>query len=74
MVSATASTDDPACLQWLHYAEGMIMPPVNTIIVETIQLPPEQCNEVNVDQAESILAGSQADLIAVARALLYNPN
>ena len=29
---------------------------------------------VPADQAESILTGSQADLIAVARALLYNPN
>jgi len=29
-------------LQWLHYAEGMIMPPVNNYVVETILLPPER--------------------------------
>ena len=29
-------------LQWLHYAEGMIMPPMNNFVVETILLPPER--------------------------------
>src|SRR5262249_16759075 len=37
-------------LQWLHYAEGMIMPPVNTIVVETILLPAERRNQGNVDR------------------------
>ena len=32
-------------LQWLHYAEGMIMPPINNYVVETILLPPERRNE-----------------------------
>lgn len=31
-------------LQWLHYAEGMIMPPFNNYVVETILLPPERRN------------------------------
>ena len=31
-----ASAEFSTYLQWLHYAEGMIMPPVNTIVVETI--------------------------------------
>lgn len=31
-------------LQWLHYAEGMIMPPINTYVVETILLPPDRRN------------------------------
>ena len=31
-------------LQWLHYAEGMIMPPINNYVVETILLPPERSN------------------------------
>lgn len=31
-------------LQWLHYAEGMIMPPINNYVVETILLPPERRN------------------------------
>lgn len=32
-------------LQWLNYAEGMIMPPINNYVVETILLPPERRNE-----------------------------
>ena len=32
-------------LQWLHYAEGMIMPPINNYVVETILLPPDRRNE-----------------------------
>jgi glutathione S-transferase len=46
----------PAYLQWLHYAEGMIMPPVNTIVVETILLPPERRNQGNVDRATKLLS------------------
>lgn len=34
----------PVYLQWLHYAEGMIMPPVNNFVVETILLPPDRRN------------------------------
>ena len=32
-------------LQRLNYAEGMIMPPINNYVVETILLPPERRNE-----------------------------
>ena len=32
-------------LQWLNYAEGMIMPPINNYVVETVLLPPERRNE-----------------------------
>ncbi len=32
-------------LQWLHYAEGMIMPPMGNYVVETILLPPERRND-----------------------------
>ena len=42
-------------LQWFHFAEGMIMPPLNTIVVETVLLPPERKNEVNVKRATKIL-------------------
>jgi glutathione S-transferase len=31
-------------LQWLHYAEGMIMPPINNYVVETVLLPPDRRN------------------------------
>lgn len=50
-----ASGDFAAYLQWLHYAEGMIMPPVNTVVVETILLPAERRNQANVDRAVKLL-------------------
>lgn len=42
-------------LQWLHYAEGMIMPPMNTIVVETILLPPDRQSEVHAKRATKLL-------------------
>jgi len=45
----------PMYLQWLHYAEGMIMPPVNVIVVETILLPADRRNDVNVSRATKLL-------------------
>ena len=45
----------PYYLQWLHYAEGSIMGQVNTIVVETILLPPERRNDVNVKRAFKLL-------------------
>lgn len=61
-----ASSDFPAYLQWLHYAEGMIMPPINTIVVETILLQPERRNPANVDRARKLLAKT---LLAVEKGL-----
>ena len=52
------TTSDPAFatyLQWLHYAEGMIMPQVNIIVVETILLPEDRRNKVNEDRAKKLL-------------------
>ena len=43
-------------LQWFHFAEGMIMPQMNIIVVETILLPPERKNEVNVKRATNLLS------------------
>ena len=45
----------PSYLQWLHYAEGMIMPPINNYVVETILLPPERRNEENAARALKLL-------------------
>lgn len=42
-------------LQWLHYAEGMIMPPINNYVVETILLPPDRRNEDNAKRALKLL-------------------
>ena len=39
------ASDDPnfpEYLQWFHYCEGMVMPPINTIVVHTLLLPPER--------------------------------
>jgi glutathione S-transferase len=55
LLPETASPEFPVYLQWLHYAEGMIMPPVNTIMVETFFLPEERRNQVNVDRATKLL-------------------
>ncbi len=50
----------PAYLQWFHYCEGMVMPPVNTIIVQTVLLPPDRRNETTLEQAKRLLTRSLA--------------
>lgn len=45
----------PVYLQWLHYGEGMTMPPINTIVVETILLPPDRRNPDNAARATRLL-------------------
>jgi len=45
----------PTYLQWFHYCEGMVMPPVNTIIVQTVLLPPERQNKEALEQAQRLL-------------------
>ena len=45
----------PEYLQWFHYCEGMIMPPINTLTVETILLPPERRTEINVKRSTKLL-------------------
>lgn len=50
-----ASPDYASYLQWMHYAEGMIMPQINVIVVETILLPPERRNDTNVARAKKLL-------------------
>jgi len=46
----------PAYLQWFHYCEGMVMPPVNTIVVQTVLLPPDRRDETTLGQAQRLLA------------------
>jgi len=45
----------PSYLQWFHYCEGMVMPPINTIMVQTLFLPPERRNEEILGQARRLL-------------------
>lgn len=50
----------PEYLQWFHYCEGMVMPPVNTIVVQTILLPPDRRDETALGQAQKLLTKALA--------------
>ena len=54
-VPPSASSDFGTYLQWFHYAEGMIMPQVNIIVVESILLPEDRRNKVNLERATKLL-------------------
>ena len=48
----------PKYLQWFHYTEGMVMPPINTIVVHTLLLPPERRDATVLAQARKLLTRS----------------
>ena len=50
------SPDFPDYLQWFHYCEGMVMPPINIIVVNTILLPPDRQDQTALEQAQRLLA------------------
>lgn len=50
----------PFYLQWYHYCEGMVMPPMNQIVVQTILLPPDRRDDVVLNQAKNLLTKSLA--------------
>lgn len=52
---AVDSPDFPYYLQWFHYCEGMVMPSVNTIIVQTLLLPPDRRDPNVLVQAQQLL-------------------
>ncbi len=52
---AVDAPEFPAYLQWFHYCEGMVMPPVNTIVVQTLLLPPDRRDETALAQAQRLL-------------------
>jgi len=45
----------PKYLQWLHFPEGMLMPQINVIVVETKFLPPEKRSDVHAARALKLL-------------------
>ena len=45
----------PSYLQWYHYCEGMVMPPMNTIVVHTIILPEDRRDPEVLRQAKNLL-------------------
>lgn len=61
---AVEAKEFPEYLQWFHYCEGMVMPPINTIMVHTVLLPPERRNEETLGQAQRLLARAVAPVDA----------
>lgn len=57
---AVEAAEYPAYLQWFHYCEGMVMPPINTIVVQTILLPPDRRDETALGQAQRLLTKALA--------------
>ncbi len=49
------SPDFPVYLQWLHYAEGMLMGPIGNYVVEAILLPPERRSEEHAKRSLKLL-------------------
>ena len=52
---AVDAAEFPEYLQWFHYCEGMVMPPINTIVVQTVLLPPDRRDETALGQAQRLL-------------------
>lgn len=50
----------PAYLQWFHYCEGMVMPPINTIVVHTLLLPEDRRDATALAQAQRLLSKALA--------------
>lgn len=50
----------PAYLQWFHYCEGMVMPPINTIVVHTLLLPEDRRDATVLGQAQKLLSRALA--------------
>jgi glutathione S-transferase len=53
---AVDSPEFPEYLQWFHYCEGMVMPPINTIMVHSVLLPPQRRNPETLAQAQRLLS------------------
>ncbi|MEM8579753.1 MAG: glutathione S-transferase family protein [Pseudomonadota bacterium] len=52
---AVDAPEFPEYLQWFHYVEGMVMPPINEIVVQTVLLPPERRSEAALEKALQLL-------------------
>ena len=50
----------PLYQQWFHYCEGMVMPPINTIVVHTMLLPEDRRDTVVLGQAQRLLTRALA--------------
>ena len=52
---AVDSPEYPVYLQWLHFAEGMMMGPIGNYVVEKILLPPERSSEAHAKRAVKLV-------------------
>lgn len=52
---AVDAPEFPEYLQWFHYCEGMVMPPINTIMVHSVILPPDRRDPTVLAQAQKLL-------------------
>lgn len=68
---AVDSPEFPVYLQWFHYCEGMVMPPINTIVVQTILLPPDRRDETALGQAQRLLGKALAPVEAALEGREY---
>ncbi len=57
---AVDAAEYPDYLQWFHYCEGMVMPPINTIVVQTILLPEDRRNPEVLGQAQRLVTKALA--------------
>lgn len=57
---AVDAPEYPAYLQWFHYCEGMVMPPMNTIVVHTLILPEDRRDATVRGQAQRLLTKALA--------------
>ena len=53
---AVDAPEFPEYLQWFHYCEGMVMPPINTIMVHSVLLPPDRRDPKVLAQAQRLLS------------------
>ena len=61
----------PEYLQWFHYCEGMVMPPINTIMVHSVLLPPDRRNPETLGQAQRLLSRAVAPVDAALEGREY---
>lgn len=61
----------PEYLQWFHYCEGMVMPPINTIVVQTVLLPLERRDDTALGQAKRLLGRALAPVDAALEGREY---
>lgn len=68
---AVDAPEFPEYLQWFHYCEGMVMPPINTIMVHSVLLPPDRRDPEVLAQAQRLLARSVAPVDAALEGRAY---